>query len=281
VVVRVALFVCLICACGSTGAAPSALGPVAAATLPDGPPLITPREVMSYRLTLGGVDLATYDLGAGEITEVAGRRATVVQGHAKTRGLASMLRNIDDVFTSWIDVETGRSLRWTVEESTSEGNVRERADARIAERAEDLVPVDVWLDDRPAVSEPQKVSLPDVWDYNAYLVALRMWEAPAGSTVTTEMFRSRYMWNVTMTIHGEEKLVTALGEFPTLRFDGRAYRLERDGKRSLDSAEREFSVWITNDQGRVPVQTTGRTDYGDIKLTIIDYQPGNGERLRP
>jgi hypothetical protein len=89
------------------------------------------------------------------------------------------------------------------------------------------------------------------------------------------------MWNVTMTIHGEEKLVTALGEFPTLRFDGRAYRLERDGKRSLDSAEREFSVWITNDQGRVPVQTTGRTDYGDIKLTIIDYQPGNGERLRP
>ncbi len=235
---------------------------------------------MSYRLSLGGMDLATYDLGVGDITDLAGRRAIVVQGHAKTRGLASVMTNIDDVFTSWIDVETGRPLRWAVEESTSEGSVRERTDARISERAEDVVPIDVWLDDKHA-SEPQKVSLPDVWDYNAYLVALRAWEAPRGSTVTAEVFRSRYLWSVTMTIAAEEKIVTDLGEFPTLRFDATAHRLERDGKRSPDQEARQFSIWITNDQGRVPVQTVGRTDYGDIKLTIVDYQPGNGERLRP
>jgi hypothetical protein len=191
-----------------------------------------------------------------------------------------VLTNVDDVFTSWIDVETGRPIRWTVEESTAEGNVRERTDARLADRAEDAVPVDVVVND-VAKSEPQHVSLPDVWDYNSYLMALRAWEAPPGSTVTAEVFRSRFMWSVTMTIAGEEKLVTDLGEFPTLRFDAHAYRLERDGTKSPSSDERNFSIWITNDQGRVPVQTVGRTDYGDIKLSIVDYQPGTGERLRP
>lgn len=235
---------------------------------------------MSYRLQLGGMDLATYDLAAGDVTDLDGKSVIVVQGHAKTRGLAAVLTNVDDVFTSWIDVETGRPRRWSVEESTATGAVRERTDARIDQRAEDVVPIDVWLDDRPT-HEPQKVSMPDVWDYNAYLVALRAWEAPPGSTVTTEVFRSRFLWNVTMTIQGEEKLVTELGEFPTLRFEGHAYRLTRDGKRSTDAQERTFQIWITNDSGRVPVLTKAQTDYGDIELAIVDYQPGTGERLRP
>jgi hypothetical protein len=267
-------------ACGSKTMATPPAAPVAAAKLPDGPPLVTAHEVMSYRVQLGSMDLATYDLGVGEITDVAGKRAIVVQGHAKSRGLAAVVKNVDDTFTSWIDVETGRPLRWAVEESSSDGDVRERTDARLAERAENLVPVDVWVNDQ-AKAEQQKVSLPDVWDYNSFLVALRAWEAPPGSTVTTEVFRSRYMWRVTMTIAGEEKLVTELGEFPTLRFDAHAHLIERDGKPSAGDDERQFSIWITNDQGRVPVQTVGRTDYGDIKLSIIDYQPGTGERLRP
>jgi hypothetical protein len=37
---------------------------------------------------------------------------------------------------------------------------------------------------------------------------------------------------------------------------------------------------ISNDSGRVPLLTKARTDYGDIELAIVDYQPGTGERLR-
>lgn len=276
---RLGLVACLV-ACGSKSGGTLPQGPTSGAKLPEGPPLITPREQMSYRLSLGGMDLATYDLAAGDVSEVDGHEVIVLQGHAKTRGLAAMLTNVDDVFTSWIDVETGRPRRWSVEESTADGKVRERTDARIDQRAEDVVPIDVWLDDKQ-VSEPQKVSLADVWDYNAYLMALRAWEAPTGSTITSEVFRSRYLWNVTMTIDGEETLVTELGEFPTLRFKGHAYRLTREGKKSTDSAERDFRIWITNDSGRVPVLTKAATDYGDIELAIVGYEPGSGERLRP
>jgi hypothetical protein len=30
----------------------------------------------------------------------------------------------------------------------------------------------------------------------------------------------------------------------------------------------------------VPLLTTARTDYGDIKMKIVEYVPGTGERLR-
>lgn len=271
----------MIAACGAKGShAPPTSGATAGAKLPDGAPLLTPREQMSYRLSLRNVDLATFDIAAGDVTQLDGHPVIVVQSRAKTRGIAALLTNVDDVFVSWIDVDTGRPRRWSVVESTSDGKVRERTEARLDQRDADAVAMQVWLDDQPATTESQKVSMADVWDFNAYLISLRAWEAPKGSTVTTEVFRSRFLWQVTMTIQGEEKLVTDLGEFPTLRFDGRAHRLTRDGTRSTDSEERLFSIWITNDSGRVPVLTKAATDYGDIELAIVDYQPGKGERLR-
>lgn len=276
------LLVLLVGACGSRRAEP--IGPAepgAITKLPDGPPLATPGERMSYRLEIGGLDLATYDIGVGDFATVEGRRAIVVQSHAKAKPLVSMVTNIDDTFTSWVDVETGRPLRWTVEERTIEGDVREATDARIAERNEDQFPVEITLLGKPPIMESQKVSLPEVWDYNALMIALRAWEAKKGATATAQVMRGRYLWHVTVTVRGEEQVATEMGTFPALRFDGLSYKLDRDGTRAGGSAERNFSLWVSNDDGRVPLQNIAQSDYGDIKMTILDYQPGNGSRLRP
>jgi hypothetical protein len=124
------------------------------------------------------------------------------------------------------------------------------------------------------------VSLPEVWDLDSFTIALRAWEGAPGSTITAEALRSRFMWHIEMTIHGREQLHTQLGDLPALRLDGHMYKLKRDGSRDRDSAEREFKVWISDDDGRVPLEVTARTDYGDIEMVIVDYQPGNGQRLR-
>ncbi len=235
---------------------------------------------MSYRISLGDMELATYDIAVGNITEIAGRRAVVVQSHAQTSGLVTAIANIDDTFTSWIDVGTGRPLRWFADEAASEGDDKERTEARMFERAGNILPMEFHRNDEPPTPEPQTVSHPDVWDYNAFLVALRGWEAPAGSKLTAEVLRSRYLWNVTMTLRGRTKVVTELGEFPALRLDGHTYKLGRDGKRNPNSKERNFVIWISDDDDRVPLQTVANTDFGAIKMTIVDYVPGNGARLR-
>jgi hypothetical protein len=242
---------------------------------------VTPGERISYQLQIGGMKLATYDVGVGEVEAYGDRRAIAVQSHAKSQGLVSMVANLDTTFTSWIDVTNGRPLRWTVEERNPDGQILEGADARISERTGDQVPVEVvFLGKAPAI-EMQKVSMAEVWDYNALVIAFRAWEAKRGSTVTLEVMRSMFLWHVTVVVRGEENVVTELGDFPALRFDGVSYRLRRDGTRDTGAPERNFSLWISNDEGRVPLQSTAGSDYGDIKMTIVDYQPGNGHRLRP
>lgn len=272
----------MLAACGSSHATSSApqAPPIAASKLPDGPPLVTPGERMSYRLVLGDVELATYDINVGEIGEVAGKQAVPVQSHAKAVGFVSHVTNLDDVFTSWIDVKTGRPLLWTVNEFAVKGNDKERTEARLAERDGNQVPMTFHLNDDAPQPEPQTVSMEDVWDYNAFLIAMRSWDAPVGSTVSAEVLRSRYLWHVDLKVHSRETIGTALGDLPAIRIDGRTYKLMRNGKRHPTTDERSFSLWISDDDGRVPLLNDARTDYGAIKMEITEYSPGNGARLR-
>ncbi len=278
---RTVLTLVALAACGSK---PSSLGPggVTAVDLPVAPPYATPGERMTFRVQLKGVELAAMTFGAGEITELFGKRVLVVQGHAKSVGLANLVAAVNDVFTSWIDVETGRSLRWQSDEfaTGSKSNV-EHTVADLHAREGEMIPVAFSVNEGPPTAEPQKVTYPVTWDYNAFLIALRGWEGPAGSKASVEVFRSRWMWHIDVTIRGKETLRTELGELPALRFDARSRKLDRAGGRYPNQDEREFSVWISDDDDRVPLQLTAFTDYGSMKMQIVDYTPGSGPRLRP
>ena len=277
-----ALFASLLIACGGHGTS-STTAPVGPATseLPAGPPRVTPGERMSYRVQLQGVELAAMTFTVGDVTEVAGKPAIVVQGHAKSVGLASMVAKVDDKFTSWIDVATGRSRRFQTEEyaTGSKTNI-EYTTIDIAGRTDAGIPIVQHDTDTPETAELQKASKPEVWDYNTYLIALRSWEAAPGSTIELEVFRSRYLWHVDIKIGKKQRLTTELGDFPALQFDAHAYKLDRAGGKYPNSDERDFSIWISDDDGRVPLKLVARTDYGDVKMEIVDYQPGTGQRLR-
>ena len=276
---RSLLVAAVLVACGSHQAEHLPLPAPKLERMAEGPPLVTPGEHMSYKLALQGVELAVYDFAIGEVTQVSGKPAIQMQAHAKTVGLGALVK-VDDFFWSWMDTATGRPLHWVTDEYTTDGQHKEKTDADLAARSGDTVPVSFHLDNDPAVPEPQHVSYADVWDYNSFLIALRSWEGAAGTTVVAEVFRSRYLWHVEMKIHGKDKLVTELGELPALRVDGHTYKLGRDGKRFPGADERDFSVWISDDDGRVPLKVVAKTDYGDVEMTIVDYNPGTGKRLR-
>lgn len=237
---------------------------------------------MSYRIQLGGVELAQMTLGVGDISEVSGRKAIVVQGHAKSVGLANIVAAIDDTFTSWIDIETGRPVRFQVDEyeTNSKTNI-EHTTIDLAARTGDQVPIQFGLNDAKPTDEPQTVGMKEVWDYNAFIIALRGWEGPQGSAASVEVFRSRYLWHVDVKIATVGKITTELGELPAIRIDGHAYKLDRKHAKFPNTDERDFSVWISNDDGRVPLKLAARTDYGDVNMEITDYQPGSGTRLKP
>lgn len=281
-----ALGAVLVAGCGPKPSSPTSgpTGPSAtpAGEFPKGPPLVTPGERMTYKVELRGIELAQMTIAVGDITDVGGKKAIVVQGNAKSVGLANMIAAIDDTFTSWIDVETGRSLRFQVDEyeTNSKTNV-EHTVIDLASRESDMLPIQFRLNEEKPSDEPQKVSEREIWDWNTFLIALRAWEGPPGTKRAMQVFRSRYLWNVDVKIAGTTKLPTQLGELPALRFDAHTYKYARDLTKYPDTDERDFSVWISDDGDRVPLQLKARTDYGDVTMTIVDYQPGSGSPLRP
>ena len=145
------------------------------------------------------------------------------------------------------------------------------------------MPVTFHLNNDTPKPEPQKAALPETWCLNSFLVALRSWEGPPGTVQNLEVFRSRNLWKMTVTIKGKTKIATDLPETPevsAIRFDAHVVKLDRDGSKFPDTDERDFSLWVSDDAGRVPLQINAKTDYGDVTMKIVDYQPGNGDPLR-
>jgi len=73
---------------------------------------------------------------------------------------------------------------------------------------------------------------------------------------------------------GSENVVTQLGELPAVRIEGRSRRLNRDGTDDPTGDTRKYTIWISDDADRVPLQLIAKTDYGDLRMDIVEYRPG-------
>jgi hypothetical protein len=246
--------------------------------MPARPPFVAPGEQMIYRVALHGVEVASFSVVAGDVVEVAGRRAVVVQSGVQTSGVASLVRQVADTFTSWIDVATGQPALFRAEEQASANDpAHEAVETRFHAAADGGIPVSVQRGaDEQLESQAAATAMHDL---NSFLILLRGWDASPGSRAVLDVMRSRYAWRTQVSAGGYETVVTALGEMPALRFDGVSRRLTRAGGVDEKADARRYSVWISDDADRVPVLLVAHTDYGDIRMEIVDYRPGQRGRL--
>ncbi len=258
-------------AAGAPQAPATAAGVAAPIELGGRPPLARPGEKLTYRISIQGVELAEFAIEVG-----ADADGLVVQSVARSTGVGALLKKVETRFTSYIDAQTGKPRRFKSEERAGRKDATlERSDARIAERQGDVIPVLVRRgegDGAEEKAEAQRVHQADVWDLNAVMIALRQFEAPLGTKISFESFRSRFVWTTQLTVAEREQITTELGRISTLRFEGWGHGLRRDGELN-DEPERRFSLWISDDADRVPVRLVGVTDYGDIKMEITSYTP--------
>ncbi len=239
------------------------------------PPLASPGERMVYKVTLHGFELAEYTIQVGEGSMLDGTEVVLVQSSARTTKVAAMLKPIEDVFTSWISRNDGRSVMFVSSERASKDDDRkEITEARLSAGQVDITVA--RGDDR--VEEQQTIGGHGGHDLNSFLVFLRGWDAEPGAHLDADIVRSRYVWRVRMTVFGYENLTTTLGNLPTARYDGSGVRLARDGNVDPTSDTRRFSIWLTDDADRVPVKLVAKTDYGDILMELMSYSPGSASR---
>jgi hypothetical protein len=239
------------------------------------PPFLFPGERASYRVSLLDVEMADYSFAVGEPAMSDGVRIVTAQTRIQTSGLAARLKSVDNTFTSWIDAAINRPVEFRSEEH--EGDFVQLAHTVFAPGQ---LSVTITDGDKPPVEKIQKTGAGErVFDLNTMYFALRGWDAAEGTIATVHVVRSNTLWRMQVTVGGFESIGTALGELPTIRYDARMRPLTREFELAPGGDERFCSVWITDDESRIPVLMVARTDYGDVRLEIVDYDPGSGVRL--
>jgi hypothetical protein len=244
------------------------------------PPFITPGERMTFNASIHGIDIATFGIGVGDLTDVAGKKVVPVQAGVQSSTVVSMLRKIDDTFTTWIDAKTGRPVLFKGHElGGMDDPVIEDTDVDFSTAATGSVKVSLVRADSGSTTEVQEKTTEDLLDFQTFFLSLRSWDAPVGSSMTADVLRSRYMWRTQLTVGGYENIVTQLGPLPAVRFDGVSRRLSREGEIDMSQGDRHYSIWVSDDADRVPLLLVAKTDYGDVKMEITDYVAGHGQRL--
>ena len=155
----------------------------------------------------------------------------------------------------------------------------EESEARFHEAANGTFPVWTRRPDTGEVTEHQTIT-ETITDFNTLLMSFRAWEGAIGDTQIADVMRSRFMWRSQMTLAARETLVTALGELPSVRFDGINRRVRRDGTIDPAGDARLYSAWVSDDADRVPILLVAKTDYGDIRMEIIEYVSGTSPNFR-
>jgi hypothetical protein len=278
--------VALAVACGGRSERPKGTGgkgwterAPSAAEWPTSAPFVTPGERMAYRLTMHELEVASFHIAIGDVSEVEGRQVVLVQTGVAASELVSMVKKVEDSFAAWIDVRTGRPVLFRSSElAGANDQAIETTDAEVARGDGKTFPVRVSRAEGDLV-EQQTVSEHALFDMNGFLIALRSWDVTAGTTATADVVRSRYLWRTQVTMAKFETIVTELGELPAVRIDGVSRRLRRDGTLDPSSDTRHYSMWISDDADRVPLAMVAKTDYGDLRMDIVEYLPGSGTPL--
>jgi Protein of unknown function (DUF3108) len=230
--------------------------------------IATPGEQMTYRISLHGLDVAEFTVAIGADTQVEGVETVVVQTHAVSSLLLTMFHPVDDTLASWIDRATGRPVAFAAHElASSKSNAVEDTEVRFAP-GKFLVSV---IRDGQHFDEDQVVQY-DAYDVPSMLTLVRGWRAAAGAKIVVDVMRSRTAWRVQLAVGASEGLTTAIGDLQAVRYDGSGVRILRNGQDDPSSDRRKFSMWISDDSDRVPLRLTAHTDYGDIKMDLVDYR---------
>lgn len=259
--------------CGGSNASGSAMAPRAAASgppvqLPHARPLFIPGETMAFELTFRNVIAGRAVIAVGVPGQVEGRQVLIVRSLLESAGLARWFKTVRDDVNTQVDVAQGIPIE-------------HRADMTFGDKhtllATRFPPGQVVMEyeRNGGPRHTKRVRMPpgeQVHDFHSALGALRAWMPAVGDAVYYHSASGRRIWRIELRCTGSETTRTAMGMYPALRFEGTAVRL--DDRLQVDGRKppRQFTFWLSDDDSRMPLLLTARTEYGEVAAELVDYQ---------
>lgn len=265
--------------CGASGnggrsitEAPPSLGPPTALPVVGG--VFLPGEQMRFELSLRGIVGGEAAVAVGHAGRVDGKRVIIVRSRVESAGVVAMFREVRDEVTSWIHMDTGLPLSHSAH--VVFGKKESFVDTKFAGGANGGFEVEV-RNKRESGDEIRRVlrqAMPEdqaAFDPHAVIGALRAWKPDDGQHAYFFVLVGRHLWQNTVRLTGHERLRTRMGQFNALRIDGVARRLTRSLREDKRKQPRYYTMWISDDETRLPLLVVGKTEYGEVRAELVDY----------
>ncbi len=233
-------------------AVPAADPPVPAAA----PSVYGPGEKMSFSIDYGIVNAGEGTLEVLGLGEFNGRTVYRVESSANSNRFFSSVYKVRDKVISYIDVETQTSLYFY--KRLREGDYKKTVEITFDQEA-----------GRALYADGQEFeSVSGVQDVLSAFFFVRNLDLAPGNVYSVPAHSSRRTYDLKVFVHGRERVEVKAGAFDCFVVEP---MIEGDG---LFKHEGKLTMYITDDEHRVPVLIKTKVPVGSIDVQLTEYRPG-------
>jgi hypothetical protein len=229
---------------------------------------------MRFELSLRGILGGEAAVAVGQAGRLDGKRAVIVSSRVESAGVVAMFRQVRDEVTTSVHLDTGLPLSHSAH--VLFGDKESFIETRFAGGQSGAFDVEV-RSKRASGEELRRVlhqAMPEgqaAFDPHTVIGALRAWKPEEGQHSYFFVLVGRHLWQNTIRLTGRERMRTRLGQFDALRIDGVAQRLTRELREDRSKPARYYTMWISDDESRLPIRIKGKTEYGEVQAELVEY----------
>lgn len=194
-----------------------------------------PGENIEYRITLRGFSIGNVVVAVGQVGEVDGHRAVVVRSRGSGSGAFALFSELSWELKTVLALDMGAALS-----------------------EEETVDVELVVGQKEHEHNVRDLTNESAYNLHAAAGLLRAWSSRIGDTGEVDVRISDMVVNVELTDAARERI----GDLPAVRYDGTA------------KEKYKLSIWISDDEARVPLKMVSQSKFGDVVIDMVSYDVG-------
>ncbi|MBN2358625.1 MAG: DUF3108 domain-containing protein [Deltaproteobacteria bacterium] len=222
-----------------------------------------PGEELGYVISIGGIYAGRVDLKIGASESLTDHLVYPATAHADTNSFFSKMSKVEGHQTSYFTPEGVIPLTMFARSHLGDVQRDESASFDIQRHTADATLVYPKREWRGTVEGGAPIQ-----DVLSVVYFARSRELAEGQDYCVELYYGKRLWVVRGRVVGRELVSTPAGPYRALKITGEA---ARDG---LPALVRPLTVWISQDDDRLPLQLTSPSAYGEIEVKIDQFRRG-------
>lgn len=223
---------------------------------------INSGEELTYRIHYGPLN-AGFATMTAQHTQINGVPHLYVEGNGRTTGMVDNLFNVQDVYQSWINLNTALPSAYV--RNVKEGKFKQHLEVNFFQNDRYLLIKDL--------ADPQKEvkrveTPPDLQDMLSAFYHLRSLDAAAlrvGSIRNLDVWIDDELFPFQLRVDGVEYIDTKFGRLSCLRIipsvkSGRVFK-EKEG----------VTLWVSNDLNHIPIAVQAKLVVGSLRADLDNY----------